>query len=137
MTTDDANVRYLDPPELAPTPGYTHVVVVTGGRTIYVSGQVALNRSGEVVGEGDLKAQARQVFENLRAALGAAGVLFGRRSVAWRLPAARSARRPLSGAVHRRVPAGAARRSRLARSLKPDTPGIRPGAPSPWRPTRR
>jgi len=53
------------------------VAQVTGGRTIHVSGQVALDRSGEVVGEGDLEAQARQVFENLKAALGATGAGFG------------------------------------------------------------
>lgn len=77
MTTNDANVRFINPPELAPTPGYTHVVEATGGRTIYVSGQVALDRSGGVVGEGDLEAQARRVFENLNAALVAAGAGFG------------------------------------------------------------
>ncbi len=77
MTTGDANVRFFSPPELPPTPGYSHVAQVTGGRTIHVSGQVALDRYGEVVGEGDLEAQARQVFENLKAALGAAGAGFG------------------------------------------------------------
>ena len=59
MTTDDANLHFLNPPELAPAPGYTHVVEATGGRTIYVSGQIALNRAGEVVGEDDLEAQTR------------------------------------------------------------------------------
>jgi reactive intermediate/imine deaminase len=77
LTADDTNVRFLNPPELAPAPGYTQVVEVTGGRTIYVSGQIAMDRSGEVVGEGDLKAQTRQVFENLKAALAAAEAGFG------------------------------------------------------------
>jgi reactive intermediate/imine deaminase len=77
LTTDDANVRFLNPPELAPAPGYTHVVEATGDRTIYVSGQIALDRSGEVVGEGDLEAQVRQVFENLKAALASTGAGFG------------------------------------------------------------
>lgn len=45
MTTDDANVRFINPLELAATPGYTHVVEASGGRTIYVSGQIALDRS--------------------------------------------------------------------------------------------
>ena len=53
--------------------GYTHVVEATGGRTLYVSGQVALDRSGALVGAGDLKAQTRQVFENLKAALADSG----------------------------------------------------------------
>ena len=42
------------------------------GNTIYVSGQVAYDASGQLVGEGDMKAQTRQVFENIRSVLGAA-----------------------------------------------------------------
>lgn len=65
-------MKHINPPAL-PTPrGYTHVVEATGGRTIYVSGQVALDKHGRVVGAGDFAAQTRQVFENLKLALGAA-----------------------------------------------------------------
>lgn len=39
------------------------------GRTVYVSGQVALDSAGHVVGEGDLKAQATRAFANLAAVL--------------------------------------------------------------------
>ena len=61
-------------PDTLPTPGgYTQVVVATGSRTIYVSGQVAVDAGGEVVAPGDAPAQARQAFLNLRAALEAAG----------------------------------------------------------------
>ena len=66
-------LRFVNPPTLAAPPGYTHVVVAAGGRTIYVSGQVALDASGQVVGRGDVAAQARQVLENLRLALNAVG----------------------------------------------------------------
>ena len=52
---------------------YTHVVSVEGTRTIYVSGQLARDRDGQVVGKGDMRAQIRQVGENLKAALEAAG----------------------------------------------------------------
>ena len=52
---------------------YTHVVSVEGTRTIYVSGQLARDRDGRVVGKGDMRAQIRQVGENLKAALEAAG----------------------------------------------------------------
>jgi enamine deaminase RidA (YjgF/YER057c/UK114 family) len=52
---------------------YTHVVTVEGTRTIYVSGQLARDRHGQVVGTGDMRAQIRQVGENLKAALEAAG----------------------------------------------------------------
>lgn len=74
---DRGNLRFVNPPELAPPPGYTQVVEATGGRTVYVAGQVALDASGEVVGRGHLEAQARQVFENLKVALGAVGAGFG------------------------------------------------------------
>ena len=70
--TTFAAVRHLNPPSLAAPSGYTHVVEVTGGRTLYVSGQVAFDKDGQVVGKGNLAAQAHQVFENLRTALAAA-----------------------------------------------------------------
>jgi enamine deaminase RidA (YjgF/YER057c/UK114 family) len=68
--------RFLDPEGIHRPTGYTHVVEVTAGRPVYVSGQVALDPSGALVGEGDLRAQARQVFENLRVALAAVGAGF-------------------------------------------------------------
>src|ERR1700740_1811059 len=43
------------------------------GNTIYVSGQVAYDPDGNLVGEGDRKAQTRQVFENIRTVLESAG----------------------------------------------------------------
>jgi reactive intermediate/imine deaminase len=49
------------------------VVETSGGRTVYVSGQVALDATGALVGTDDLKAQTRQVFENLKAALADSG----------------------------------------------------------------
>ena len=68
--------QFLNPPSLCPTFGWTHVVTATGGKTIYVSGQVSVNERGEVVGKGDLRAQTRQTFENLKHALAAAGATF-------------------------------------------------------------
>ena len=56
--------------------GYTHVVEVTAGRPVYIAGQVALDPSGAIVGPGDIRTQARQVFDNLRAALEAVGAGF-------------------------------------------------------------
>ena len=53
---------------------YSHVVEVRGpGRMIFVSGQLARDRDGNVVGRGDMRAQLRQVGENIKAALAAAG----------------------------------------------------------------
>jgi len=63
------------PDGVAPGNGYTNVVTGTG-RLIAVSGQVALAADGTVVGRGDPEAQARQVFENLRGCLAAAGASF-------------------------------------------------------------
>lgn len=65
--------KRLNPAGLLTPRGYTHVVSVTPGRTIYLSGQISANAKGEVVGKGDIKAQTTQVFENLRVALTAAG----------------------------------------------------------------
>jgi 2-iminobutanoate/2-iminopropanoate deaminase len=43
------------------------------GNTIYVSGQIAYDSNGKLVGEGDMKAQTRQVFENIKGVLESAG----------------------------------------------------------------
>jgi enamine deaminase RidA (YjgF/YER057c/UK114 family) len=56
---------------------YSHVVSVEGARTIYVSGQLARDRAGNLVGKGDMRAQLRQVGENVKAALEAAGASLG------------------------------------------------------------
>jgi enamine deaminase RidA (YjgF/YER057c/UK114 family) len=63
-------------PESLPAAGYTPVVTVTGGKTIYLSGQIALDAQRNLVGRGDFRAQAQQVFENLKTALAAAGADF-------------------------------------------------------------
>ena len=70
--------RFLNPATLHSPRGYTHVVETTGpGRTIYVAGQIGLTPDGKVAGNaGDFRAQAVQCFENLRAALTAAGAGF-------------------------------------------------------------
>jgi reactive intermediate/imine deaminase len=70
------SVRYLNPDSLSVPPGYTHVVEVRGGRTIYISGQVPLDKAGNIVGAGDFAAQTTQVFENLKLALASVGATF-------------------------------------------------------------
>ncbi len=52
---------------------YSHVVAVEGRKTIFVSGQLARDPKGDVVGPGNMRAQLRQVGENIKAALAAAG----------------------------------------------------------------
>jgi reactive intermediate/imine deaminase len=68
--------RPLNPTTVAATRGYSQAMVVSGGKTVYLSGQVSLDRTGKLVGEGNLTAQAQQVFENLKAVLDAAGATF-------------------------------------------------------------
>jgi enamine deaminase RidA (YjgF/YER057c/UK114 family) len=69
--------RFMNPTGVAASPAYTHAVEVTGGgRTTFISGQVALDEKGELVGRGDLRAQTRQAFENLKRALAAVGAGF-------------------------------------------------------------
>ena len=71
-----ANIRFINPETLTKPPTYTQVVEVTGpGRTVYVSGQLATGRDGNLVSR-DFRAQAFQVFENLTAALAAVGATF-------------------------------------------------------------
>jgi enamine deaminase RidA (YjgF/YER057c/UK114 family) len=69
-------VRSLNPETMPRTFGFSQVVEVSGGRTVYVSGQVPLDRDNELVGAGDFRAQARQAFENVRLALDAVGMTF-------------------------------------------------------------
>ena len=66
-------MKRSNPPALHKPVGYTHVVEAAPRRTVYVSGQVAFDQSGALVGPGDLKAQTEQVFENLKAALASCG----------------------------------------------------------------
>lgn len=67
---------FVNPPGLAKPSGYTHVVDVPAGRTIYVAGQVARDASGNLVGGRDMRAQAEQVFRNIQIALASRGASF-------------------------------------------------------------
>ena len=68
--------QFLNPEGLLKPGAYTPAVRVTGGTTIYISGQVSQDAAGNVVGGGDLLAQTRQVYRNLGIALSAAGAAF-------------------------------------------------------------
>jgi reactive intermediate/imine deaminase len=68
--------NFINPETMQSPDGYTHVVEVTSGRPVYISGQVALDRDGKLAG-GDIRSQTRQVFENIRAALAAVGGTLG------------------------------------------------------------
>jgi enamine deaminase RidA (YjgF/YER057c/UK114 family) len=71
-------IRFMNPPTMEKPPGYTHVVEIKGdARIVFIAGQLGVDRSGKFAGApGDFKAQAVQAFENLKAALEAAGAGF-------------------------------------------------------------
>ncbi len=69
-------LEHINPDGISRPTSYTHVVRASGGSTVYISGQVAIDAGGSIVGAGDFEAQARQVFANLRTALAAVGATF-------------------------------------------------------------
>jgi enamine deaminase RidA (YjgF/YER057c/UK114 family) len=68
----ESDTRFINPDGLAPPPGYSNVVEVRGGRIVFIAGQTASDRDGNLVGGSDLEAQADQAFRNLGIALDAA-----------------------------------------------------------------
>lgn len=68
--------EHINPAAVSKPTGYTHVVSADGSRIVFIAGQVPIDADGNVVGEGDLAAQAKQVFENLKACLDSAGATF-------------------------------------------------------------
>lgn len=71
-----SEVTLHNPPALHAPAGYSHVAEVTGGKMVFIAGQVALDAAGNLVGKDDFAAQARTVFANLNTALAAAGARF-------------------------------------------------------------
>jgi len=70
--------RFHNPPSIGKPTGYTHVVeAVSPGRIVYIAGQLGLDLNNKIVGApGDFRAQAEQIFINLKNALAAAGAGF-------------------------------------------------------------
>jgi len=66
-------LRSINPKDLPIPQTYTQVVVATGSKLVFISGQEPEDLHGKLVGRGDLAIQARQVFANLGRALAAAG----------------------------------------------------------------
>ena len=73
-----SHIRFQNPETLSKPPGYTQVVeAMAPARIIYIAGQLGLDKDGQLVGApGDFHAQAVQTYENLGAALQAAGATF-------------------------------------------------------------
>ncbi|HUB39034.1 MAG TPA: RidA family protein [Streptosporangiaceae bacterium] len=64
--------RLTDVQGVSPGPGFAHAVTVAG-QMAFVSGQVGLDATGQIVAPGDLRAQTRQALSNLEAILRALG----------------------------------------------------------------
>jgi enamine deaminase RidA (YjgF/YER057c/UK114 family) len=62
----------INPATLAAPSGYSYAVKKTG-TPVFISGQVALDGQGKLVGESDAAAQTEQVFANLRTVVEACG----------------------------------------------------------------
>jgi len=69
-------IERINPEGLRSRAGSTPVVRATGGATVYIAGQVPVDRDGNLVAAGDFGAQATQVFANLGVALAAVGAHF-------------------------------------------------------------
>ncbi|MBI4640759.1 MAG: RidA family protein [Candidatus Tectomicrobia bacterium] len=67
--------QVIQPQGLPKPPTYSHVV--KAGNTVYFAGQVAQDAQGNLVGVGDVEAQAVRVFENLKLALASVNATFG------------------------------------------------------------
>ena len=66
-------IRLHNPPTLMKAAGFSHGAEARGGRLLFFAGQVAKDKDGQTVGPGDLVAQFRQVCENLKTVVTAAG----------------------------------------------------------------
>ncbi len=64
--------QVINPPGVSMPTGYSHAVKKSG-TPVFIAGQVAVNGQGQIVGEGDIAAQAEQVYQNLRAVVEGCG----------------------------------------------------------------
>ena len=72
----EANIEYLKPDGLLNVPSFSQVTTASEGTMVFVSGQVSWDEKGNVLHAGDLKAQTRKTYENVKLALVAAGATF-------------------------------------------------------------
>jgi enamine deaminase RidA (YjgF/YER057c/UK114 family) len=65
--------QLVNPPELHPAPGFSHVAIAEGTKVVHLAGQVALDQQFGIVGGGDLGEQTKAAMRNVELALQAAG----------------------------------------------------------------
>ncbi len=63
----------INPPALAPAVGFSHGVLATGGRLLFLAGQTGSNAEGQIMAPGDLVAQYEQTLRNLQTVVESAG----------------------------------------------------------------
>lgn len=66
-------LKCINPADIPVPETFSHVIVATGSRLVFIAGQVAEDSQGDLIGPGDMTAQAHQVFANIGRALSAAG----------------------------------------------------------------
>ena len=71
--SNESNFQLLIPDTMPKSVGYSQMAVVNRGTLVFIAGQVALDRFGNLIGKDDFRAQAQQVFENLKSAVEVAG----------------------------------------------------------------
>ncbi len=67
-------IERMNPPGTSQPTAYTQLV--RAGKTLYFAGQTAVNEKGELIGKGNIRAQVRQVYENLKSLLASQGATF-------------------------------------------------------------
>lgn len=65
--------KLISPPELHPSPGFSHITVAEPGKVVYIAGQTALAPDFSLIGENDLSAQTEAAMRNIEVALKAVG----------------------------------------------------------------
>jgi enamine deaminase RidA (YjgF/YER057c/UK114 family) len=69
--------KIIQPKALSdPRPRYSQGILIESGRLLFIAGQTASDKDGNVVGKGDIGAQTTQVFKNIAAVLEEAGGSF-------------------------------------------------------------
>ncbi len=65
--------RIINPASLARPSGFSHGILTTGGRMLFLAGQTAINKEGQVIAPGDLVGQYEEVLRHLKAVMEEAG----------------------------------------------------------------
>jgi len=69
----ESKVQLLIPENMPKSIGYSQAAVINSGSVVFIAGQVALDKAGNLVGKDDFRAQIQQIFEYLKTSIEAAG----------------------------------------------------------------